>query len=125
MRHRIFIPIFLVLALCCASANAATPGVAIDTPDVQIGDWEQSMDGWSSWLGTDSFSTIGVTSGSWSLRHNKGALGWNPMLAVAVDPDAFFGNSVFSIDAASGSLTASAADSVSTATRSVGYHREL
>jgi hypothetical protein len=90
----------LALALCCASAYAATPGVAIDTPDVQIGDWEQSMDGWGSWLGTDSYSsTVGVTSGSYSLRHDKGALGWNTILGVAVDPDAFFGNSQFSIDA--------------------------
>ena len=38
--------------------------------DAQIGDWEMSMDGWESWNPHNiiSYSTVGVTSGSYSLR---------------------------------------------------------
>jgi len=72
-----------------ALATALTIGglAGSSRADVQIGDWEQSTDGWIDW-GTGSaiappkytYSTSGVTSGAYALQVNQ--TGWNQNLAI-------------------------------------------
>jgi len=79
-----------------------------DAPDVQIGDWEQGMDGWSSWNANNiiSYSDVGVTSGSYSLRvdSNKPTANYwysqelNYKFIGEEARNVYFGNNIFSVD---------------------------
>jgi hypothetical protein len=72
-------------ALATALAIGGLAGSSL--ADVQIGDWEQSTDGWIDW-GTGlpiaapkyTYSTAGVTSGNYALQVNQ--TGWNQNLAI-------------------------------------------
>ena len=100
------------LMMLCLMLGLASAAYAYTVPDdyadVQIADWEGSMDAWESWNAKNiiSYSDVGVTSGSYSLRVDSNKPTSNYWYSQELNykfigeeaRNAYFGNNIFSLD---------------------------